>query len=151
MLARFLEPVTEPAYALLRIVVGLLFAFHGWQGLTGLFIPPEYVPHPWTQGWYGSIIELVTGLAMAAGFLATWAAFLASGTMAVAYIQFHWKFSFGAQFLPMVNQGELSLVYAFLFLYVACRGGGIWSLDRKIPGGAGARESRTARKHEVHA
>ncbi len=64
MLARLLKPKSEVVFILLRIIVGLLFAFHGYQGLTGYQIPPEYVPHFGTQGWYGSVIELVTGLAM---------------------------------------------------------------------------------------
>ncbi len=83
------------------------------------------------QSWFGGIIELVTGIAVAAGAFTTWAAFLASGTMAVAYIQFHWKLNLGARFFPAVNQGELALLYSVVFLYIACRGGGRWSLDRR--------------------
>ena len=49
--------------------------------------------------------------------------------MAVAYTQFHWKLAFGAGFFPAVNKGELALLYAFLFLFVACRGGGPFSVD----------------------
>jgi putative oxidoreductase len=79
--------------------------------------------------WVGGVIELVAGLAIAAGVFTTWAAFIASGTMAVAYTQFHWKLSLGAAFFPGINQGELALVYAFLFLFIACRGPGICSVD----------------------
>ena len=60
------------------------------------------------------------------------AAFLVSGTMAVAYVQFHWKLQLGAGFFPSQNQGELALVYCFLFLYIACRGAGLASLDGKL-------------------
>lgn len=130
-LARFLEPRTGEVYAFLRIVVGLLFAFHGMQKIFGVMFPPEYVPKIWTQGWFGGIIELVAGIAVAAGVFTRWAAFLASGTMAVAYIQFHWKFAFGANFFPGVNQGEPALMYCLIFLYMACRGGGRWSVDGK--------------------
>lgn len=128
MFAKLLSPATEPAYAALRIVAGLLFAFHGMQGLFGVLLPAEYVAHFPTQSWFGSVIELATGLLMAAGLFTSCAAFLASGTMAVAYIQFHWKLSFGERFFPAANQGEMALVYAFLFLYVACKGAGLWSL-----------------------
>jgi putative oxidoreductase len=84
-----------------------------------------------SQAWIGGVIELVTGLAIALGVKTTWAALLASGTMAVAYIQFHWKFAFGSGFLPVVNGGEPALVYCFLFLYIACRGGRpLWSSRR---------------------
>jgi putative oxidoreductase len=135
MFGRFLGPRTESAYALLRIVAGLLFSFHGLQGLTGLLLPPEYIAHFPTQAWFGSVIELAGGLLIAAGFCTRCAAFVCSGTMAVAYVQFHWKFDFGTRFFPAANQGEMSLLYAFLFLYMACKGGGAASLDawRKRP------------------
>jgi putative oxidoreductase len=51
--------------------------------------------------------------------------------MAVAYIQFHWKGAFDAQFFPTVNKGELALLYSVLFLFIACRGGGKWSLTKR--------------------
>jgi putative oxidoreductase len=135
MINRFLEPRVEAAYTVLRIVVGLLFAFHGFQKLFGVLT--EFKPPVGSQIWIGGVIEFVTGLAIAAGAFTTWAAFLASGTMAVAYIQFHWKLDFGAKFFPAVNQGELALVYCVLFLYIACRGAGRWSVD--------GRRARTAR------
>jgi len=128
MLTRFLEPRAGAVYAFVRIVVGILFAFHGVQILTGLL--SEHQIPVGSQAWFGGIIELVTGVAIAAGAFTACAAFLASGTMAVAYIQFHWRFDFGARFFPAVNEGELALVYSVLFLYIACRGGGRWSLDR---------------------
>ena len=57
--------------------------------------------------------------------------------MAVAYIQFHWNFAFDSRFFPVVNKGELALLYAFLFLAIACRGAGPWSVDaRRRAGGA---------------
>jgi len=116
----------------MRIVVGLLFAFHGIQKLFGVLT--EYQPPIASQLWIGGVIELVTGFLIAFGFLTVWAAFLASGTMAVAYLQYHWKFNFGASFFPTINQGELALVYAFLFLYIACRGAGVASIDgRRTP------------------
>ncbi|MEO7426541.1 MAG: DoxX family protein [Fibrobacteria bacterium] len=132
MFARWLQPKTEPAYALLRIVIGLLFAFHGMQGLFGIMLPPEFKPHLWTQGWFGSVIELVAGLLVAGGLFTRCAAFVASGTMLVAYVQFHWKFQFGAQFFPAANQGEPALMYCLIFLYMACKGTGPFGLDRVL-------------------
>lgn len=128
-LGSLLGPYSEGAFAALRIVAGLAFGFHGLQGLFGVMMPPEMVPKAMSQGWIGSIIELVTGVAIALGAFTNWAAFLASGTMAVAYIQFHWQFAFNEKFFPAANQGEMSLIYCFLFLYMACRGGGIYSVD----------------------
>ena len=75
------------------------------------------------------VIELVCGILILIGFQTRWAAFLASGTMAVAYFQFHWKFQFGAAFFPGVNQGELAVLYCFVFLYMATRGGVKWCFD----------------------
>ena len=60
------------------------------------------------------------------------AAFLASGTMAVAYVQFHWKLAGGQMLLPSQNKGELALLYSFVFLFLACKGSGIWSIDRAL-------------------
>lgn len=133
MLGRFLGKQTETAYALLRVVAGLMFAFHGLQILFGT-LSTHPIPPTFSQAWFGGAIELGTGLAIAAGALTAWAAFLASGTMAIAYVQFHWKLAFDAKFFPAVNQGELALLYAVLFLFVACRGGGRWSVDGRRSG-----------------
>ncbi len=134
MLTRLLEPKLEAVYTFLRIVAGLMFAFHGLQILFGVLADSR--PPVGSQGWFGGIIELVTGIAVAAGAFTIWAAFLASGTMAVAYVQFHWKLDLGARFFPAVNQGELALLYSVVFLFIACRGGGRWSLDRRRAGPA---------------
>ena len=124
-----LSRFVEPSYAILRIAAGLLFAFHGAQKLFDIYMPVD-IPIG-SQVWIGGVIELVTGLAIAAGVRTTWAAFLASGTMAVAYVQFHWRGQLGGQFLPAVNGGEPALMYSLLFLYIACRGGRpIWSSRR---------------------
>jgi len=118
----------EISYALLRIMTGLMFCFHGVQKIFGVLASHEV--EVGSQIWIGGLIELVAGVGIAIGFYAPWLAFLASGTMAVAYIQFHWKLDFSERILPAVNKGELALVYAFLFLFVAARGSGIWSVDR---------------------
>ncbi len=128
MLARFLEPKTEIAYAFLRILSGLMFSFHGVQKIFGVL--SDHVPPFPSQLWLGGLIELVAGGLIAIGLFTRWAAFIASGTMAVAYTQFHWRLQFGSEFFPAINKGELALVYALLFLFVACRGAGIWSLRR---------------------
>jgi putative oxidoreductase len=128
MLERFLAPKAGAVYVLLRLVVGLLFAFHGFQKLFGMWT--DHQPPVGSQLWIGAVIELVTGSLIAVGAFTTWAAFLASGTMAVAYVQYHWQFRGGPDAFPAVNRGELALVYALLFLYIACRGGGAASVDQ---------------------
>lgn len=128
VLTRFLAAKVEIVYAALRITVGLLFAFHGVQKLFGVMT--DHQAEFGSQLWIGGVIELVTGIAVALGAYTTWAAFLASGTMAVAYVQFHWQFGLGSQLLPRINGGELALVYCLVFLYIACRGSGAFSVDR---------------------
>lgn len=134
----FFAALAAPSHVLLRVVAGLLFAFHGMQGLFGYQIPAEYLPKVGSQGWIGSLIEFATGLLVAGGLFTRWSAFLASGTMAVAYVQFHWKFQLGAQFFPTVNQGETALLFCLVFFLLAARGPGRLSVD-----GAMGRESKT--------
>jgi putative oxidoreductase len=123
-----LAPFAEHAYALLRIVAGAMFTLHGAQKIFGVLGEKEPVG---TQLWIGGLLELACGSAIALGFSTRLAAFVASGMMAVAYIQYHWKLSFDAGFFPLVNKGELAVLYCFLFLYIACKGGGRCSLDNR--------------------
>ena len=124
---RFIGKAEPYLYAVLRIIVGLLFSAHGGQKLFGLFGDKPPVPLGSLMG-VGGMIELAGGLLIAAGLLAGFAAFLASGMMAVAYFMAH----FPRGFLPIVNGGELAVAYCFLFLYIAARGAGIWSVDALI-------------------
>jgi putative oxidoreductase len=126
---KWLEKYADYAYALLRIMTGFMFSFHGAQKILGVL--SEFRPPAGSQLWFGGIIELVCGLAVMLGFKTRAAAFLCSGTMAVAYLQFHWKFQMGSNFFPAINKGELAALYCFVFLYIACRGGVKWSLDKK--------------------
>ena len=123
-----LEKYSDQAYALMRMMAGFMFSFHGAQKILGVFT--EMGPPAGSQLWFGGIIELVGGLAVMLGFQTRAAAFLCSGTMAVAYFQFHWKFQMGPKFFPAINRGELAALYCFVFLLIACRGGGKWSLDK---------------------
>lgn len=122
-----LAEYTNHIYALLRIMAGFMFMMHGVQKIFGVLT--DHQIEVFSQLWIGGVIELVCGILILIGFQTRWAAFLASGTMAVAYFQFHWKFQFGAAFFPGVNQGELAVLYCFVFLYMATRGGVKWCLD----------------------
>jgi len=126
---KWLEKYADYAYALLRIVSGFLLAFHGSQKILGILT--EFRPPVGSQLWIGGVIELVGGLLIGLGLLTRWAAFICSGMMAVAYIQFHWKFQLGSQIFPAINKGELAIMFCLVFLYIACRGGVKWSLDKK--------------------
>ena len=126
---KWLEKYADYAYALLRIMAGFMLSFHGAQKILGVL--SEFQPPLGSQLWIGGIIELLGGLAVMLGFQARIAAFLCSGMMAVAYFQFHWKFQIGPNLFPAINKGELAALYCFVFLYIACRGGVKWSLDKK--------------------
>ena len=112
-------------YAIMRLVVGLLLVCHGAQKLFGMFGGKGGA-----EGLMllGGIIELAGGLMIALGFLTRPAAFIASGFMAVAYFMAHAPNSP----FPIVNKGELAVVYCFVFLYIFFRGGGALSLDGMI-------------------
>ena len=87
---RFLEPWTETTYASLRVVTGAMFAFHGMQKTFGV-LQQHALPPPFSQIWFGGLIELIAGTLVAVGAMTRCAAFVASGEMAVAYVQFHWR------------------------------------------------------------
>jgi putative oxidoreductase len=121
----FLRPYEEQLYALMRIVVGFLFLWHGASKLIGW---PEPVPAgaPAFVIWIAGPIELVGGFLVMVGLFGGWAAFLSSGLMAFAYWMAHGTHAL----LPISNKGEPAVVYCFVFLYIAARGSGIWSVDQ---------------------
>ena len=115
------------AYALLRIVAGLLFACHGAQKLFGAFGGIGGHPAPYlSQLGLAGFIEFFGGLMIATGFFAGFAAFIASGEMAFAYFQAHAP----RGLWPIQNGGEPAVLYCFLFLYIACRGTVTWGIKR---------------------
>ena len=130
----FMKKFEPEAYALLRMVVGLLFLLHGAQKILGVLrvggFPPDLVIPVGSQTWFGGMIELIGGALILLGFQTRAAAFLCSGTMAVAYAQFHWKGQMDVNFLPIANGGEPAVVYCFVFFYIAARGSGKWALEK---------------------
>jgi putative oxidoreductase len=119
----------EPFYALVRFVAGLFFMLHGTQKLFGFPGDGQTVPLASLMGAAG-IIETVCGLLIALGLFTGIAAFIASGEMAVAYFKAHAP----QGPIPLLNNGELAALYAFLFLYIAAKGGGRYALDSRIWG-----------------
>jgi putative oxidoreductase len=123
---KILSGYAPQAYAIMRIVVGLLFFCHGLQKVFGLFGGVNGAAAPLLSLFgIAGLIELVTGALIAAGFAAGTAAFIASGQMAVAYLAGH----FPAGSWPIQNNGELAALYCFVFLYMATCGSGLWSVD----------------------
>lgn len=115
-----LEPY---AYALLRIVSGFLFFWHGSVKVLGF--PAAHGSAPFYITWITGPIELLGGLLIMFGLFTRPAAFLSAGLMAVAY---WWKHGLDA-ILPIMNHGEMAVIYCFLFLYITARGSGIWCIE----------------------
>jgi putative oxidoreductase len=125
----------EQIYAIVRIVVGLLFMCHGAQktlgflgGVDGSGGTIELVSIIGLAG----VIELVGGLLIMIGLLTSWAAFVSSGLMASAYFMAHAS----QGFWPIDNGGELAAVYSLIFLAIAARGAGTWSLASTLKKGS---------------
>jgi putative oxidoreductase len=114
----------------MRIIVGFLFSCHGAQKLFGVLGGTRQIHNP--QGLLSGIIEFGGGILIAIGLFSAVAAFIASGEMAVAYFKVHAPHGFW----PILNKGELAVVYCFLFLYICTRGDGPFSLRRLLQRGA---------------
>lgn len=109
--------------SILRIIAGLLFMQHGMQKLFGL-LGGQPVPVMSLSGIAG-VLEFFGGLLVAIGLFTRPVAFILSGQMAVAYFLAHAP----GGFWPVMNKGELAVLYCFVFFYLAFAGGGPWSLD----------------------
>ena len=122
---RWLGKYSNVFYALMRIIAGLLFACHGAQKLFGVLgAQKQEAPLMIAAG----VIEFAGGILIAVGLFTGFVAFIAAGEMAVAYFKQH---SPGG-FWPIVNRGELAVLFCFVFLYIASQGSGVLSLDALI-------------------
>jgi len=119
----FMTRLAPHTYALLRIVAGLMFLWHGTQKLFDFPIAgPENPP---ARLLVAAVIELVGGVLIMIGLLTRWTAFLCSGEMAVAY----WTVHIHGGLFPIANGGELAVLYCFIFLFISAHGPGRWSVD----------------------
>jgi len=120
----FMTKYSAQTYALMRIVAGFLFLWHGSQKL---FDFPGGMPAgaPAFILYIAGPIELLGGILIMIGLFTHEAAFLASGLMAFAY----WIGHGTKALLPLQNNGELAALYCFVFLFIAAQGSGIWSID----------------------
>ncbi len=120
----------------MRLIVGLMLACHGLQLVFGMFggMPGSEKLILQVGGW----IQLIGGFLVGFGLLTRLSAFICSGMMAVAYFMIHVANAATpmAKFFPISsagpqfsNKGELAVLYCFVFLYIAVRGAGLWSLD----------------------
>ena len=120
----FMKKYKDETYALLRIVSGFLFIFHG--------IPKMEAIMAGEAGWMYYLagpIEVVGGVMILVGFYTSAAAFLSSGLMAGSYWLIHFAKMGGGW--PINNKGELAVMFCFAFLFIAAKGSGIWSVDNR--------------------
>ena len=115
--------------SLLRIVAALAFMAHGLMKIFQFPVAQEGAPDPlpaimMLAGW----LEIIGGGLLVLGLFTRPAAFVLSGMMAVAYFMAHAPMGF----YPALNHGEPALLFCFIFLYLACAGGGAWSLDTVV-------------------
>jgi putative oxidoreductase len=124
-------PVWLPGamHSLLRVVTGGLFMEHGLQKLFGLLLDPS---KPWSgappalsQFWVAGVLETFGGFLIVLGLFTRPVAFLLAGEMAVAYFTVHAPRSFW----PVINGGEHTVLFCFIYLYLCAAGGGPFSLD----------------------
>ena len=117
----FMKSYENHTYALMRIMAGFLFL---WHGTSKYFSFPRVSPAEGFVLVVGGGIELIGGLLIMVGLFTSPAAFIASGHMAAAY----WISHGTTTFFPILNQGELAALYCFVFLYISSQGDGIWSI-----------------------
>ena len=110
--------------SLLRIVSALLFFAHGTQKILG-FPASDMHPAMWSLPWIAGILELVGGGLLLIGLFSRPVAFILSGQMAVAY----WIAHAPQSPYPSLNGGDASILFCFVFLYIAAAGPGPWSVD----------------------
>jgi len=114
--------------SLLRVMAALLFLEHGLSKLFGFPARTMEPPQPFELEWFAAIIEFAGGILVTLGLFTRAAALLMSGEMAVGYFLFHAPNGF----YPYVNEGELAIMYCFVFLYLVFAGAGPLSLDALI-------------------
>ena len=131
----FLEKYSDHLYSILRIVAGLLLTCHGAQKLFGVLGGQVEIHDP--EGLIAGIVEFGGGILVGLGVLTRVSAFLCSGLMAVAYFKAHAM----RGWFPIVNGGELAVIYSFVFLYILFRGPGPWSINALLRRGTSATTS----------
>ena len=125
----FLTKYSQQILGVLRIVVGAQFLEHGTQKI--LAFPTPASGHAvallsFPAGASGAI-ELVAGALILLGLFSRWAAFIASGEMAVAYFMAH----FPRSPFPILNGGDLAVSWCFVFLFLAAAGPGAFAINKK--------------------
>src|SRR5689334_14034270 len=124
----FVDAWSSRVQSVLRIVAAFLFMSHGMQKVLGFPVAPNHPFQLFTLSGVAGALELFGGILLLLGLFTRPVAFILSGEMAFAYFLAHAP----QNFWPIVNRGELAVLYCFVFLYFAVAGGGAWSADRVL-------------------
>ncbi len=124
----FLRPYTSQLLSVLRVVIGLLLLQHGTTKYLNFPVGPMNNTSIQSMSGAAGVLEFIGGILLILGLFTRPVAFILSGMCAVAYFYAH----FPRGFFPILNGGELAIVYCFALLYIAAAGGGAWSLDRSM-------------------
>ena len=127
---QWFEKKSDTIYAIFRIFVGLLFMQHGLQKIFGLFggMGDGATAELFSLMWFAGYIELIGGLAVALGFFTRFAALISTLEMAIAYVIAHGRNAI----FPIVNKGELAILYFFCFLLILALGAKKWGLEKAL-------------------
>jgi putative oxidoreductase len=123
---KILEAYSAQLLSVLRIMTGLLFLQHGTTKYLNFPASKFSGVSPMTMGGVAGMLELVGGILIVLGLFTRPVALVLSGLMAVAYFLAHAP----SGFFPLLNGGEIAVLYSFVFLYLSASGGGPWSLDQ---------------------
>jgi putative oxidoreductase len=131
-MAKASSSLESSALALLRIVAGFTFTLHGAQKFGALGGLGGHAAPMYSMLWFAGIIEIIGGPLIILGLFARPVAFILCGEMAVAYFRVH--IHMGPWPFPLLNGGEITVLYCFIFLYLVFAGAGAFSLDRTVRG-----------------
>jgi putative oxidoreductase len=118
--------------ALFRIIAGFTFTLHGAQKFGALGGLGGHAAPMYSMLWFAGILEIIGGPLIILGLFTRLVAFILCGEMAVAYFTVH--VHMGPALFPLLNGGEITVLYCFFFLYLVTRGPGAWSLDGALRG-----------------
>jgi putative oxidoreductase len=121
----FLRPWSAQLLSILRIVTGLLLLEHGTAKYLNFPTSPMNNMSVGSMSGAAGVLELIGGALLLVGLFTRPVAFILSGMTAIAYFYAH----FPRGFFPILNGGELAILFCFTLLYIASVGGGPWSAD----------------------
>jgi putative oxidoreductase len=131
-MAREVSAFESYALAVLRIVAGFTFTLHGAQKFGALGGIGGHAAASYSMLWFAGAVEIIGGPLIILGLFTRPVAFVLCGEMAAAYFMVH--IHLGPWLWPLLNMGEITVLYCFIYLYLVTAGPGAFSLDGVIHG-----------------